>query len=253
MLVEQGGNGVLQANPIHCGHISFGKCGECKAAEPKPPTVEQLLARIAALEERSAKNVEATRAAVEAAEATRRTGPLKLDLGCGNSTRRTSTKLTKALGWTGVDFPGVEGIDVGCNLAAEVWPWPDNSVDEVNCAHMVEHIPAKQRVHFFNELWRVLKPGARAQVITPHWASCRAYGDITHEWPPVSEMFWGYLNKQWRAENAPHCPFSCDFDFAYGYATAEWLQGRNPEFVQNAIQKYKEAAQDMGCTLTKRA
>lgn len=187
-------------------------------------------------------------------------GPLKLDLGCGNATRRGISGMTKEKGWTGVDLAGTVGADVFCDLAAERWPWADGSVDEVNAAHMVEHIPRLQRIHFFNELWRVLKNGAKAAVVTPHWCSCRAYGDITHEWPPVSEMFWQYLDKPWREMNAPHVGFVCDFAVGYGYITANWLQaevaGRNAEFVtkhtNDALSKYKEAAQDMFATLTAR-
>jgi SAM-dependent methyltransferase len=151
-------------------------------------------------------------------------------------------------------------------------------VEEAFSSHSLEHIPAKEveyeladgklakrtlwpRAHFFNELHRVLKPGGKATFITPFWASCRAYGDITHEWPPVSEFFWPYLNKEWRAINAPHDDFyTCDFDAGYGYSMAQWLvdelKFRNAEFAvkfQNeALTRFKEAAQDMQATITAR-
>lgn len=186
----------------------------------------------------------------KAAQSAPPSGPIKLDLGCGNSTRRAITGMTKDKGWTGVDLPGGEGADVYCDLGVEKWPWPDSSVDEVNCAHMLEHVPALKRIHFMNELYRVLKPGGKAMITTPHWASCRAYGDVTHEWPPVSEMFWQYLGKAWREQNAPHLPFVCDFNAGYGYILAGWLAGRSQEYINAAIQQWKEAAQDMQATLT---
>ncbi len=110
------------------------------------------------------------------------------------------------------------------------------------------------RAHFFNELWRVLKPGAKAQFVTPYWGSCRAYGDITHEWPPIGEMSYHYLDKEWRRTQAPHDDFyTCDFPVTgCGYAPGQHLLGRTPEFVQAAIRDQKEGAGDMMVTLVAR-
>src|SRR5260221_4217822 len=139
--------------------------------------------------------------------------PLKLDLGCGKN---------KQPGFTGVDSRKFEGVDQVVDLVSrygsgeQVTPrvedigsfakctWADNSVDEVHSFHFVEHLDGEQRVHFVNELYRVLKLGCTARIVTPHWASCRAYGDFTHQWPPVSEFWFWYLYKNWRAANAPH-------------------------------------------------
>ena len=100
----------------------------------------------------------------------------KLDIGCGKN---------KKEGFLGVDQYAMEGVDVVMDVRG-VWPWEDNSIDEVHSSHFVEHLTATERVHFYNELHRVLKNGAKAMIITPHWASNRAYGDPTHQWPPVS-------------------------------------------------------------------
>lgn len=169
--------------------------------------------------------------------------PLRLDLGCGKNKRE---------GFTGVDVRQFPGVDVVADLA-KPWPWPDGSVEEVHCSHMLEHVPRLQRPPFFNELHRVLRPGGKATFITPHWASCRAYGDVTHEWPPVSEFFWLYLDRAWREVNAPHNDmYTCDFATTYGYSPAAWLTGRNTEYVQEALTKFKEAAQDMQSTCVRR-
>lgn len=121
--------------------------------------------------------------------------PLRLDLGCGRS---------KKEGFIGVDCRQFEGVDVVHNLGLNVWPWEDNSVDEVNCSHLIEHLKPSERIHFANELCRVMKKGAKAAIITPHYASVRAYGDLTHEWPPVVTFWYLYLNKEWRDTQAPH-------------------------------------------------
>jgi hypothetical protein len=58
-----------------------------------------------------------------------------------------------------------------------------------------------------------MAPGAIATIIVPHWASARAYGDLTHQWPPVSEWWPLYLNKEWREKQAAHeSGYTCNFD-----------------------------------------
>ena len=168
---------------------------------------------------------------------------MKLDLGCGKN---------KKDGFIGVDSRDFEGVDQIVDLTGP-WPWEDGSVDEVHCSHFVEHLTAPQRIHFVNELYRVLKPEGKAQVITPHWASTRAYGDLTHQWPPVCEMWFYYLSKDWRAVNAPHNDqYTCDFAATWGYSLHSELLPRNQEFQNFALSFYKEAAQDIFATLVKR-
>lgn len=175
---------------------------------------------------------------------------MKLDLGCGKNKRP---------GFEGVDAIAFEGVDHVCDLTQSPWPWADASVEEAHASHFVEHLTAPQRVAFVNELYRVLIPGGACQIIVPHWASCRAYGDMTHQWPPVSEFWFFYLNKDWRAINAPHGDsqhvpggYSCDFEATWGYAIREDLQVRNQEYQQFAISNYKEAAQDLIATIKKK-
>jgi hypothetical protein len=115
-----------------------------------------------------------------------------------------------------------------------------------------------ERVHFFNELYRVLKPLGKATIITPHWSSCRAYGDPTHKWPPMCEFAWFYLKKEWRAQNAPHTDianltigFDCNFDVTWGYTLEPGVAMRNQEYQQHAMVYFTEARQDMIATLVK--
>lgn len=175
--------------------------------------------------------------------------PVKLDLGCGKN---------KKEGFIGVDSIAFPGVDVVQDLTKK-WQWADNSVDEVHCSHFVEHLDARQRVHFVNELYRVMKPGAKCQIIVPAWSSSRAYGDMTHKWPPVSEFWFYYLLKSWRAQNCPHDDiefnkdgYSCDFDATWGYSVHQAIQPRNQEYQIHAITFWKEAAQDIMATITKR-
>ena len=173
--------------------------------------------------------------------------PIRLDIGCGKN---------KKPGFTGVDSIAFDGVDVVCDVRGK-WQWEDSSVDEVHCSHFLEHLEQVERVHFYNELYRVLKPGAKATIVVPHWASNRAYGDPSHKWPAVSEMSFYYLSKDWRAVNAPHTDsanvdwgFLCDFDATWGYSLHGDLLVRSQEYQQHALQWWKESAQDLIATLT---
>lgn len=175
--------------------------------------------------------------------------PIKLDLGCGKN---------KKEGFIGVDRRKFDGVDVVTDLLKK-WPWKDATVEEIHMSHSLEHFSGVERVQVFNEMYRVMQKGAKATIITPNWASNRAYGDFTHQWPPVTEMLFNYLNKAWRTANAPDNDiewnaqgYNCDFDNTGGYFMHPHLQGRNQEYQNHALTFWKEAAQDILTTLTKR-
>jgi hypothetical protein len=109
---------------------------------------------------------------------------MKLNLGCSD----------RAIpGFIGVDIapPADQIVDL-----ASPWPWPDSSVDEVLALDVCEHIGDMAangfrhprhplgRIHFMNELHRVLKLGARATIETPNAArGCGYCQDPTHVSP----------------------------------------------------------------------
>ena len=171
--------------------------------------------------------------------------PLRLDLGCGPNKRGPE--------WVGVDALPFDGkVDQVFDLRKTPWPWKSDSVDEVHCSHFLEHLTGAERIPFFNELHRVLRKDAKASIIVPHWSSGRAYGDPTHQWPPVVEFFWYYLDKPWRAANAPHVVLDCDFAVTWGYNIAPQWQTRNQETQMFGVNHYREVAQDMLATLQAR-
>jgi hypothetical protein len=183
--------------------------------------------------------------------------PLKLNLGSG------PTKMEGFVSVDNIEFPEV---DVVADLTKK-WPWKNDTVAEVHASHFIEHLDAFERIHFVNELYRVLIPGGKATIITPYWGSCRAYGDPTHKWPPISEFWFYYLSKEWRLGNkekklqgnAPHTDatylkggFSCDLEATWGYSLHPTVQVRSQEAQHFMVQFYKEAAQDIMATLTKK-
>jgi len=174
---------------------------------------------------------------------------LRLDLGCGPNHKP---------GFVGVDSIAFPGVDVVTDLR-KTWPWKDNTVDEVHMSHCLEHFDAIERVHVYNEMWRVMKPGAKAQIICPYWSSGRAYGDPTHKWPPISTFSFFYILKSWRMANAPHTDFSnwplgfkCDFDASGGFNLHPKVAERDQAYIEYAMTFYMEACQDVFMTLTAR-
>lgn len=168
---------------------------------------------------------------------------LKLDLGCGKN---------KQPGFIGVDSRDFPGVDQVVDLT-KTWPWEDESVEGVHCSHFIEHLEPMDRVHFVNELYRVLIPGGQALCAVPHWSSARAYGDLTHKWPPVSRFWLYYLDREWREVNAPHNDFyKCDFLAIGNFTLHPTIATRNAEYQQHAVEFFTEGAQDMVFTLTKR-
>ena len=169
---------------------------------------------------------------------------MKLNIGCGN-------KLED--GWVNVDrlalVPGVTVWDL-----TNRWPIEDGSVEEILASHVIEHFDSGHRCFVWNEMYRVMSPGAKATVIVPHWANNRAYGDPTHKWPPVSEMAFYYLSKAWRDTEAPHCNdlLTCDFEVTWGYTLPPSLAARNVEYQQFALNNYANAAMEIHATLTKK-
>lgn len=132
----------------------------------------------------------------------------KLDLGCGAHKRD---------GFLGIDIANIEGVDLIQDLFKFPWDFPDGSISEVHSAHFFEHIPAKLRAPFMDEVWRICEPGAKVTIITPHWDSVRAIQDFTHEWPPIAAESFLYFNAAVRKNSGlEHMGIKCDFDLFTG-------------------------------------
>jgi SAM-dependent methyltransferase len=96
-------------------------------------------------------------------------GPRRvLDVGCG---RR---KLAGAVGLDLSPHPGVSVVaDAGRGL-----PFAAGSFGLVRLRHIIEHLP--EVTPFLAEVHRVCRPGARVQVVTPHFSAAASYTDPSH-------------------------------------------------------------------------
>lgn len=138
---------------------------------------------------------------------------IRLDLGSGAHPRE---------GFTPVDRVRVTPETHVCDLVCGVrWPWADDEVDELSSSHFIEHIPAdeieclvkvpsglahynlvrrpKDRLlWFFDEAFRVIKPGGLFHLTWPALKSTDAFRDPTHRrFLPLE--FLHYLSLEGRA------------------------------------------------------
>ena len=92
-----------------------------------------------------------------------------LDVGCGSAKR-----------------PGAVGLDISPDTDADIvhdldeFPYPieDSSFDVVVMQDVLEHV--REPIRVMDEMHRILRPGGRVIVRTPHFSSALAYGDPTH-------------------------------------------------------------------------
>ena len=61
---------------------------------------------------------------------------------------------------------------------AQLWPWKDNSVEEIIADDIIEHLPNK--IQTMNEIHRVLVPGGKVRIFVPTTDGRGAWQDPTH-------------------------------------------------------------------------
>jgi len=200
---------------------------------------------------------------VEAAPST----SLRLDLACGQHPKD---------GFEGVDLYG-DKAKHKVDLLKFPWPWADNSVDELYCAHFLEHVPAREieerdlrslkdlptfvQVPPFlgqdmlfavmDECWRVMKPDAWMTIVVPSGRSNRAFWDPTHRRFFMQETFL-YFAAEWRKMNAlDHYRVSCNFGVDVGHTLPQEEMLRSAEAQAERFQHYWNTTYDWIAKLKK--
>lgn len=85
--------------------------------------------------------------------------PKKINLGAGCDYKE---------GYLGVDRKNWDGhIDIICNFEKEKLPFRDNSLDEIFCAHVLEHLSNPDDV--IMECHRILKKGGLFHITVPYF------------------------------------------------------------------------------------
>jgi predicted SAM-dependent methyltransferase len=92
----------------------------------------------------------------------------RLNLGCGTDTRP---------GYVNLDIAALPGVDLVRDLSQLPLPFPDDSFEEVLALDILEHV---DHVAVMRELHRILRPGGRLRLRSPHFTSRAVYLDPTH-------------------------------------------------------------------------
>lgn len=99
------------------------------------------------------------------------TPPRILDVGCG---------LNKRPGSVGLDRNPRTAADVLCDLDHFPYPFRDSSFDELYAVHVIEHVADVIRT--MEEFHRLVRPGGRVHITTPHYTDFSSFCDPTHRW-----------------------------------------------------------------------
>lgn len=200
----------------------------------------------------------------------------KIDLACGDNKRE---------GFAGIDIVKTSSTDYVLDLQKYPWPIEDESVEEINCSHYIEHIkhdnvaldlqevlsksstfeefkknvksidftaPKDGFIKFINEVYRILKPGGKVYIVAPYYTSMRAYGDPTHVRFIGDSTFW-YLNKKWIEDNhLEHYDLNCDFDVKISYYITNELTLKSEEIRNKAFLHDWNTIDDIIVELTKK-
>jgi SAM-dependent methyltransferase len=93
-----------------------------------------------------------------------------LDVGCG---------IRKFPGSIGIDLNPASAADVICNLDRFPYPFADGSFDSLRAIHVIEHLTDVIRT--MEEFHRLVKPGGRVRIETPHYTDYSSFCDPTHK------------------------------------------------------------------------
>lgn len=111
---------------------------------------------------------------------------MKINLGCG---------YNKIDGYVNIDCDPNCSPDRLIDLETQLLPFDDNSVDEVRCHHILEHI-GDGFIHLVKELYRVCKDNAVIDIAVPHPRHDVFLIDPTHKRPIYPETINMFSKKR---------------------------------------------------------
>jgi SAM-dependent methyltransferase len=92
-----------------------------------------------------------------------------LDVGCG---------IRKYPGSIGIDLNPSTAADVICDLDRFPYPFADRTFDRLRAIHVIEHLT--DVIGTMEEFHRLVRPGGRVRIETPHYTDFSSFCDPTH-------------------------------------------------------------------------
>lgn len=120
----------------------------------------------------------------------------RLNLGCGTDIRP---------GFVNLDSADLPGVDVVHDLRTLPLPFEDEQFVEVICQDVLEHL---DYAPLLGEIHRVLKPGGRVWIRSPHFTSRAVYLDPTHRTAFSIDTLRFFVRGEAFAERSYYFPFS---------------------------------------------
>jgi hypothetical protein len=185
----------------------------------------------------------------------------KLDLGAGQNPRA---------GFESVDLLA-PSAQHRVDLFKFPWPWEDSSVEELHASHFVEHIPDRDveerdlsrdnpmirdrfvgqdmAFAFFDECWRILRPGGVLTVIVPALSGDRAFQDPTHR-RFIPAVWFAYFSAEWRAaQRLDHYRVRCDFGVNVQHTCDPLMNTLSPEAQARRFTESRNTIYDFHATM----
>ena len=120
----------------------------------------------------------------------------RLNLGCGTDIRP---------GFVNLDSADLPGVDVVHDLRELPLPFEDGRFEEVVCQDVLEHV---DYAPLLGEIHRVMRPGGRLHVRSPHFTSRAVYLDPTHRTAFSIDTLRFFVRGDAFAERAYYFPFA---------------------------------------------
>lgn len=149
---------------------------------------------------------------------------MTLVLGCGRTGHARPDVVT-------LDADARLQPDIRCTLGVDPIPLAENSVDHATAIHVLEHIGRQGETaewfQFWEELYRVLKPGASLFFEAPLYSSVWAWADPSHTRALSPEAFVFLSQASYRLTPSSISPYRihCDFVPQPYHALGDHFQG----------------------------
>jgi SAM-dependent methyltransferase len=118
-----------------------------------------------------------------------------LNLGCGDDIKKDCVNI---------DLYNKKA-DMQINLDEIPYPFKSNSVDGIIALNILEHLNNPYEILL--EWHRICKKGSKIKIVTPHFASGNAWGDIQHKRPFSKTAFYNQDIKSFFKVNRCHIDF----------------------------------------------